>query len=275
VVIHQNNTGTGLARDAGIKIAKSNYLLFVDSDDWIESNALELLYNKQIETDADIVMGGFREIYQDYSIPYYFPDIESNNLFVYLFLNRCKYLVTKLYKKYLFEEYFVPITNYGEDVIVTAQLFSKLGPSKVKIIDAIIYNYDHRTDGITSRLKNQSNYLSYEEYPALKSILWISRNINEVTRDKEIKSPFLLYLILSGFIPYIKYNRNFKKNEIDKFYNTYYIQCLLKYKIKVIYRILINSFHISIELGRICVWVINRLDQLKPYFYKYYLRYFK
>jgi glycosyltransferase involved in cell wall biosynthesis len=40
-VIHQENRGTAFARDAGIKNAKGEFLVFVDSDDWLEPNALE------------------------------------------------------------------------------------------------------------------------------------------------------------------------------------------------------------------------------------------
>lgn len=54
-VIHQKNQGLGEARNNGIKIAKGEYLGFVDSDDYIEANYYEVLYNAAKEKDADIV----------------------------------------------------------------------------------------------------------------------------------------------------------------------------------------------------------------------------
>ena len=59
ILLHQKNAGVSAARNAGLNIAKGEWIGFVDSDDWIEKNALELLYNKQRETSADIIIGSF------------------------------------------------------------------------------------------------------------------------------------------------------------------------------------------------------------------------
>ena len=55
-VISQKNKGQGCARNEGLKIAKAPYILFIDSDDWIEPEACYLLYNTMIEQKCDIVM---------------------------------------------------------------------------------------------------------------------------------------------------------------------------------------------------------------------------
>jgi glycosyltransferase involved in cell wall biosynthesis len=63
-VLHKKqNEGLPRARKSGLDAAESEFVFHLDSDDWLEPNALELLYKKQRETDADIVMGGFRSIY--------------------------------------------------------------------------------------------------------------------------------------------------------------------------------------------------------------------
>lgn len=54
-VIHQENRGLSAARNAGIDVAKGEYLTFIDSDDWITAHYLEKLYTAAINTDADIV----------------------------------------------------------------------------------------------------------------------------------------------------------------------------------------------------------------------------
>ena len=55
VLINQEQKGVGEARNTGIEASKGEYILFVDSDDYIHRDTLKLTYNKSIETQADIV----------------------------------------------------------------------------------------------------------------------------------------------------------------------------------------------------------------------------
>lgn len=54
-VFHQDNSGVSFSRQKGVSLSKGEYITFVDADDWIESNALELMYAKAKETNADMV----------------------------------------------------------------------------------------------------------------------------------------------------------------------------------------------------------------------------
>lgn len=54
-VITKKNEGQGIARNEGLKIAKGEYISFVDPDDWLEQGMYEFLYNKFIETNAQII----------------------------------------------------------------------------------------------------------------------------------------------------------------------------------------------------------------------------
>lgn len=59
VAIHKENGGYGFALNYGFSIAKGEYIGIVESDDWIAPNMYELLYNKAIETNSDIVKSAF------------------------------------------------------------------------------------------------------------------------------------------------------------------------------------------------------------------------
>lgn len=55
IVINQENQGISIARGSAMKIAKGEYIQYVDSDDWISDDACELLYNNAIESNLDIL----------------------------------------------------------------------------------------------------------------------------------------------------------------------------------------------------------------------------
>ena len=69
IVIHKKNGGLSDARNAGIDRANGNYIMFVDSDDWIEPNMVECMLSVLEEQQADICACGiFYEYPQKTSI---------------------------------------------------------------------------------------------------------------------------------------------------------------------------------------------------------------
>ena len=59
IVIHKKNGGAPEARNVAIEKATGKYMYFIDSDDWIESEMLEKMYNAAEENEADLVITGF------------------------------------------------------------------------------------------------------------------------------------------------------------------------------------------------------------------------
>lgn len=64
-VLHKNNTGQADSRNIALSIANANLIGFVDSDDWIEPDMYELLYQMMIEQQADIAVCGYFRDYKD------------------------------------------------------------------------------------------------------------------------------------------------------------------------------------------------------------------
>ena len=62
-IISQQNKGLSAARNAGIQAAKGDYLFFLDSDDWIEPNTLEMLARKQ--SGEDLICFNGRRVFED------------------------------------------------------------------------------------------------------------------------------------------------------------------------------------------------------------------
>lgn len=63
-IIDKKNEGSGVARNAGLAIAKGDYVYFVDGDDWIDDNALEKIVSKADELNTDILIFGGLSCYE-------------------------------------------------------------------------------------------------------------------------------------------------------------------------------------------------------------------
>lgn len=60
-ILNQNNQGSGAARNSGLKIAKGEYITFLDPDDWLETRALESLYAKSKQQNCDMLVFNFNK----------------------------------------------------------------------------------------------------------------------------------------------------------------------------------------------------------------------
>ena len=64
-VIHKVNGGLSSARNAGIDIANGNYYMFIDSDDYIKEDMVELLYSVMIENQCDMTICNIIRFYDN------------------------------------------------------------------------------------------------------------------------------------------------------------------------------------------------------------------
>lgn len=64
-IINQHNQGLSMARNAGLKAAKGDYVWFVDSDDWIEEGCLHEIIERLGQTEVDILQLQYKNVYSD------------------------------------------------------------------------------------------------------------------------------------------------------------------------------------------------------------------
>lgn len=152
VVIHQSNQGLSTARNNGIKIAKGDYIAFLDSDDSMDQNTLEELYKTAYKTDADIVVGQIKTVLNEKiirvsNLPLALSDYPFDNIIDYKISPS---VCSKLYKKQLFINNHIrfPIGHNYEENITSIKLF--FHAQKVAYRNNVYINYHRRDESITN-----------------------------------------------------------------------------------------------------------------------------
>ena len=64
-VIDKENEGVAKTRNKGIQLAKGKYVVFIDNDDFVDSDYLERFYNEIDQEQLDIVLGGYKRVNQE------------------------------------------------------------------------------------------------------------------------------------------------------------------------------------------------------------------
>lgn len=152
-VIHKENGGLSDARNAGIdwafKNSNSEWITFIDSDDWIDRRYLEILFNTAVENHVDVSVCDFLRTSN-------FEDTDTQENFTYQKWDVTDFFVEKnlnfvvawgkLYKKSLFEKIRYPKGKLHEDELTTYKvLFCCEG---VVFIESKLYNYFINNEGI-------------------------------------------------------------------------------------------------------------------------------
>lgn len=145
-VIHQDNGGQSKARNMALSVAKGEYIGFVDSDDWIDSDMYSVLFDNLQLSQSDISCCQFRRVDEDGNTADTVLEKKVNS---YDNLSAMKVLIedreigshpcTKLFKCGLFKDVQFPIGRVYEDIAIMHIIFSKA--KRVVVTSERKYNY--------------------------------------------------------------------------------------------------------------------------------------
>ena len=216
ILVSQENMGVAKTRNKAIKRANGQYIMFIDNDDYIDNDYIETHIKKIEETDADIVMSGYRRV-----------NIDKKVLFKQRLLNTnwSKYIIlapwAKIYKREFLIKHNVEFLDYaiGEDVYFNLVAFAK--SPKIEIIDYIGYNWFFNTKSVSNT--SQRGLSKKIDIRVLLDKILVEYNEKDELIEYYFVRYFIWYMLFSGrkssskkFIDYYgECKKWFKENKIN------------------------------------------------------------
>ncbi len=225
VINNPGNQGIAYTRQRLIEEASGTYIIFIDSDDTVDSTFLEKLYNKAKEKDADIVQCNYKRISSDNSEDIGILTMDNdpyNNILLKLDNKIPSFLCTRLIKRQLITENNIKYEDmdliYGEDEFL---LYRLLCHAKfIDFVDEPLYHYIWHKSSVTSSIVTKRLALS-----KIKVMNYSEEYILKYYSSEEIKDYLLkrklftkIYLIFRSGIHHQKEYRKLW-NETDAIIN--------------------------------------------------------
>jgi len=217
IIENAQNQGVGISKSRLIENALGDYFFFIDDDDEISPNCIELMYNKMISADVDMVCGSHRIYYENKINDFVIKgDVvrEENILIEFFRPHNSMYIWNKLYKTSLLKKHSVYYSGrFLEDVNMSFQIFAAVN-SCCDLSDITYFHYGRPTSFTLNYdgTKNINIVLALDSFfmNAYPKIQTISANYRIKIKEKFCvqRLLFCTWIINGDYEKYIKHFLN-------------------------------------------------------------------
>ena len=236
--LKKENGGLSSARNYGLKYAEGEYVLYVDSDDWVSSDILEKMYSLAINDSSDIVVCRSYMVRND-NLEEMDQEILSLDLYKRYILNRPSAHCKLVKKEILLHSELAFLEGHHYEDIAEVPAFC-LYAKNISFVDDYLYYYLVR-EGSIMHNKEYSEKLNdiFDSIDNLTNI-FINKNAFDKYKD-ELEFLYIKHLLHAASLRFLPYEEGLPSINIvceimeDKFpswcKNKYYKKMNLKYKI--------------------------------------------
>lgn len=194
--IIQENQGLSGARNTGLNAAVGKYVMFIDSDDVLCEDSLELMLGKAYAEDADIVIGSY----------YTFSNDRDKNYFI----NQSKTIIDnpkeavrnmgfawgKICRREMFNHLRFPSGAWYEDTIICNVLYRM--SKRMVVLEEMVYGYRVNPNGISKTARNSEKTIDH---------LWVIYDAVKQARENGLPKDATEYQLVSGHLSNLMLHR--------------------------------------------------------------------